>query len=133
VTFDGTHDNVVGNVPALTVSYNGCTPFNPSNTNAVVVTTTREGYGELKHRFTGTNLPLGVVGSPSTPAEYLGVTSIGLAKLFKVQGHRWTVTANTFVGDIAKIGADESALATENANVHNAHEAEKSWGLFRGL
>ena len=83
----------------------------------VVVTTTREGYGELKHRFTGTNLPLGVVGSASTPAEYLGVTSIGLAKLFKVQGHRWTVTANTFVGDIAKIGADESALATENASV----------------
>ena len=42
--------------------------FRGSRVNPVVVTTTREGYGVLKHRFTSTNLPLGMLGSPSTPA-----------------------------------------------------------------
>ena len=60
---------VVGNVPTMTIVQ--CKAYSPSSMD-ISVSVVREGFGGAANRFTASNLPLGLLGAPSTPASILG-------------------------------------------------------------
>ena len=54
--------------------------------------------------------------APATQASVLGPTAFA-ETIYKVQGHRWTITGTSLVGDINAFGADDSSLQTEGKHI----------------